>query len=268
MRPSEVDLALVYDGFTFNAISWLEGLGFCGFGEAYDWLDGGRRIALDGELPVNPHGGQLSEGRTHGFGFLYEAVQQLRHDAGERQVARRQDRRRHLRRRHPVGRAPPAASGTLSVPSRTSDVRRRPAGDGTLMGPPTREPARKEKRRVDDAAAHGEKAQWAPVPQGGRDTGAARRRRRRRSSSRRFPRRPHLRHRRAGRPLARILLPLLRIEGRGLPRGRGRGGGAPQRAALQRHPRPVVHGAPFERIHEAHPASTSRATATRPASWA
>jgi acetyl-CoA acetyltransferase len=86
LRPSEVDLALLCDGFTFNAISWLEGLGFCGFGEAFDWLDGGRRIALDGELPVNPHGGQLSEGRSHGFGFLYEAVTQLRHDAGERQV--------------------------------------------------------------------------------------------------------------------------------------------------------------------------------------
>ena len=86
LRPADIDLALVYDGFTFNAISWLEGLGFCGFGEAYDWLDGGRRIALGGELPVNPHGGQLSEGRTHGFGFLYEAVTQLRHDAGERQV--------------------------------------------------------------------------------------------------------------------------------------------------------------------------------------
>ncbi len=87
LRPADVDLALLYDGFSFNAISWLEGLGFCGFGEATDWLDGGRRIALDGELPVNPHGGQLSEGRTHGFGFLYEAVTQLRHDAGERQVA-------------------------------------------------------------------------------------------------------------------------------------------------------------------------------------
>jgi acetyl-CoA acetyltransferase/uncharacterized OB-fold protein len=86
LRPDDVDLALLYDGFTFNAISWLEALGFCGFGEAHDWLDGGRRIAPDGELPVNPHGGQLSEGRTHGFGFLYEAVQQLRHHAGERQV--------------------------------------------------------------------------------------------------------------------------------------------------------------------------------------
>ena len=87
LRPSDVDLALLYDGFTFNAISWLEGLGFCGIGEAKDWLDGGKRIALDGDLPVNPHGGQLSEGRTHGFGFIYEAMAQLRGDAGERQVA-------------------------------------------------------------------------------------------------------------------------------------------------------------------------------------
>jgi len=87
LRPADVDVALVYDGFTFNAISWLEALGFCGIGEAKDWLDSGKRIALDGEVPVNPHGGQLSEGRTHGFGFLYEAVTQLRHDAGDRQVA-------------------------------------------------------------------------------------------------------------------------------------------------------------------------------------
>jgi len=86
LRPGDVDLALVYDGFTFNAISWLEGLGFCGLGEANDWIDKGKRIALDGDLPVNPHGGQLSEGRTHGFGFIYEAVVQLRHEADERQV--------------------------------------------------------------------------------------------------------------------------------------------------------------------------------------
>jgi acetyl-CoA acetyltransferase len=87
LRPDDVDLALVYDGFTFNAISWLEGLGFCDIGEAQGWLDHGRRIALDGDLPVNPHGGQLSEGRTHGYGFIYEAVTQLRRDAADRQVA-------------------------------------------------------------------------------------------------------------------------------------------------------------------------------------
>jgi acetyl-CoA acetyltransferase len=86
LRHDDVDVALLYDGFTFNAVSWLEALGFCGFGEAQEWLDGGKRIALDGALPVNPHGGQLSEGRTHGFGFIYEAVTQLRHEAGERQV--------------------------------------------------------------------------------------------------------------------------------------------------------------------------------------
>ena len=90
LRPGDVDLALVYDGFTFNAVSWIEALGFCRVGEAQDWIGDGRRIALDGELPVNPHGGQLSEGRTHGFGFLYEAVTQLRHDAGERQVTNAQ----------------------------------------------------------------------------------------------------------------------------------------------------------------------------------
>ncbi len=86
LTHEDVDVALVYDGFTFNAVSWLEALGFCGLGEAQDWIGDGSRIALDGDLPVNPHGGQLSEGRTHGFGFLYEAVAQLRHDAGERQV--------------------------------------------------------------------------------------------------------------------------------------------------------------------------------------
>lgn len=86
LRPRDVDLALLYDGFTFNCVSWLEALGFCGFGETQGWLDGGRRIALDGELPLNTHGGQLSEGRLHGFGFVYEAVLQLRHHAGSRQV--------------------------------------------------------------------------------------------------------------------------------------------------------------------------------------
>jgi acetyl-CoA acetyltransferase len=87
LTPADVDVALLYDGFTFNAISWLEALGFCGIGEAQDWLGDGSRIGLDGELPVNPHGGQLSEGRTHGFGFIYEAIAQLRHEAGGRQVA-------------------------------------------------------------------------------------------------------------------------------------------------------------------------------------
>jgi acetyl-CoA acetyltransferase/uncharacterized OB-fold protein len=86
LRPADVDVALLYDGFTFNCLSWLEGLGFCDIGEAKDFLDGGKNIALDGVLPLNPHGGQLSHGRTHGMGLMHEAVVQLRGDGGNRQV--------------------------------------------------------------------------------------------------------------------------------------------------------------------------------------
>jgi acetyl-CoA acetyltransferase/uncharacterized OB-fold protein len=86
LRPADVEVAELYDGFTFNCVTWLEALGFCGVGEAPGFLEGGKRIALDGELPLNTHGGQLSAGRTHGYGFLHEAVVQLRGDAGDRQV--------------------------------------------------------------------------------------------------------------------------------------------------------------------------------------
>jgi acetyl-CoA acetyltransferase/uncharacterized OB-fold protein len=86
MRPSDVDVAQLYDGFTFNCLSWIEALGFCGIGEAKDFLDGGKNIARDGVLPLNTHGGQLSHGRTHGMGLVHEAVVQLRGDGGARQV--------------------------------------------------------------------------------------------------------------------------------------------------------------------------------------
>jgi acetyl-CoA acetyltransferase len=86
LRPGDVDVAELYDGFTFNCLSWIEALGFCGLGEARDFLDGGKSIARDGVLPLNTHGGQLSHGRTHGMGLLHEAITQLRGDAGARQV--------------------------------------------------------------------------------------------------------------------------------------------------------------------------------------
>jgi acetyl-CoA acetyltransferase/uncharacterized OB-fold protein len=85
-RQADVDVALLYDGFTFNCLSWIESLGFCRTGEGADFVEGGTRLALDGELPLNPHGGQLSAGRLHGFGFVHEAVVQLRGDGGDRQV--------------------------------------------------------------------------------------------------------------------------------------------------------------------------------------
>ncbi|MFN4135103.1 MAG: thiolase family protein [Novosphingobium meiothermophilum] len=82
----DVDLVQFYDGFAFQPITWLEGLGFCEVGEGHRFIEGGTRIALDGELPMNTGGGQLGWGRLHGFGFAYEAVVQLRGEGGARQV--------------------------------------------------------------------------------------------------------------------------------------------------------------------------------------
>jgi acetyl-CoA acetyltransferase len=85
-KPADVDTAQLYDGFSFQAIAWLEGLGFCGVGEGGRFIEGGRRIALDGELPLNTFGGQIGAGRLHGFGFAHEAVVQLRGKGGARQI--------------------------------------------------------------------------------------------------------------------------------------------------------------------------------------
>ena len=81
------DVAALYDGFSFLTLVWLEVLGFCKPGEAADFVDGGARIALNGELPLNTGGGQLSSGRLHGYGHLFEACTQLRHQGQARQVA-------------------------------------------------------------------------------------------------------------------------------------------------------------------------------------
>jgi acetyl-CoA acetyltransferase len=86
MEPSDVDVAELYDGFSFIALAWLEALGFCGKGEGGAFIEGGKRIALDGELPLNTNGGQLSGGRLHGYGFLHEACVQLWGEGGARQV--------------------------------------------------------------------------------------------------------------------------------------------------------------------------------------
>jgi acetyl-CoA acetyltransferase len=89
LRPGDVGAAELYDGFSFITLCWLEALGFCGHGEGGPFLDGGGRIAPDGEIPLNTNGGQLSAGRLHGFGFLHEACVQLWGEAGDRQLARR-----------------------------------------------------------------------------------------------------------------------------------------------------------------------------------
>jgi len=86
LTPADVDVAQLYDGFTIIAIQWLEALGFCGPGEGPAYVEGGKRIAVDGELPLNTGGGQLSGGRLHGYGYLHEACLQLRGGGEARQV--------------------------------------------------------------------------------------------------------------------------------------------------------------------------------------
>jgi acetyl-CoA acetyltransferase len=86
LRVEDVDVAYPYDGFSIIALCWLESLGLCGRGEAGAFVEGGHRIGLDGELPINTDGGHLSAGRTSGYGAIHEAVLQLRGAADRRQV--------------------------------------------------------------------------------------------------------------------------------------------------------------------------------------
>jgi acetyl-CoA acetyltransferase len=89
LKPADVDVAQVYDGFSIQVPLWLEALRLVPKYETGAFIEGGSRIALDGELPVNTGGGQLSAGRLHGYGTLLEACVQLRGEGGDRQVAGR-----------------------------------------------------------------------------------------------------------------------------------------------------------------------------------
>jgi acetyl-CoA acetyltransferase len=86
LRPRNVAVAEIYDGFSILTLLWLEALGFCGPGESGPFVADAERISLGGALPMNTNGGQLSAGRLHGLGFVHEACLQLRGQAGERQV--------------------------------------------------------------------------------------------------------------------------------------------------------------------------------------
>lgn len=83
---ADVDVASLYDGFSVFVLCWLEDFGFCKVGESGEWVADPIRISLDGELPLNTSGGQLSGGRLHGFGHLHEACLQVRGEADGRQV--------------------------------------------------------------------------------------------------------------------------------------------------------------------------------------
>ena len=86
--PSDIELAELYDCFTYTLLAQIEGYGFAEPGGVPALLDDGAFDRATGSLPVNTHGGLLSEGYLHGFNHVYEAVEQIRGDAGPRQVDR------------------------------------------------------------------------------------------------------------------------------------------------------------------------------------
>jgi acetyl-CoA acetyltransferase len=86
--PNAIDLVEIYDSFTITVLMTLEALGFCGRGESGGFV-AGSRIAPGGSFPMNTNGGGLSYAHPgmYGIFLLIEAVRQLRHECGERQVA-------------------------------------------------------------------------------------------------------------------------------------------------------------------------------------
>jgi len=85
LRPGDVDVACMYDCFTYTVMATFEDFGFCPKGEVGRFFADGR-ATYGGDVVVNPHGGLLSEGYIHGMNHHYEAVLQLRGAAEHRQV--------------------------------------------------------------------------------------------------------------------------------------------------------------------------------------
>jgi len=85
LSPADIDVALMYDCFTYTVMATMEDYGFCEKGGVGEFFASGR-ATYGGDVVVNPHGGLLSEGYLHGINHHYEAVLQLRGEAGTRQV--------------------------------------------------------------------------------------------------------------------------------------------------------------------------------------
>jgi acetyl-CoA acetyltransferase len=85
LRPEDVAVAGLYDGFSFITMNWIEAMGFCGRGEAADFVREGN-TSPGGRLPVNTDGGMVNIGRIHGVNHLVEVVRHLRGQAGDRQI--------------------------------------------------------------------------------------------------------------------------------------------------------------------------------------
>jgi acetyl-CoA acetyltransferase len=85
VTPRDVSFVEIYDPFTYMCLTHIEDFGLVKKGEAGPWVTAGPN-ALDGTVPVNTHGGLLSEPHIHGLNHVIEAVQQLRPDRSEASV--------------------------------------------------------------------------------------------------------------------------------------------------------------------------------------
>lgn len=77
LGPHDIDVAQLYDCYTYTQLLLLEDYGFCEKGEGGSFVEDGR-IEIGGDLPVNTHGGHLGEAYIHGFTHVLEGVKQLR----------------------------------------------------------------------------------------------------------------------------------------------------------------------------------------------
>ena len=85
VKPSDIDVAEIYDCFTWVVLCQIEDMGFCKKGEGGTFVEGGR-LRLDGELPITTHGGLLSQAHMLGLNHVVELVRQLRGQGGRAQV--------------------------------------------------------------------------------------------------------------------------------------------------------------------------------------